>query len=104
MSAIANLSYYMEVGGLNTPFPSSSSTQPLPSLVADHIRFTCHFRSPPVLPIQEDDQLYPLRCEACLYLYDVLLHDHEEAIAEAARAFGNLSRDPQVADGDDVPS
>lgn len=33
----------------------------------------------------------------CGSLMNVLLHDNEEAVAEAARAFGNFSRDPEVA-------
>jgi armadillo repeat-containing protein 2 len=46
--------------------------------------------------VGDGDQLFPLRQEMCLYLYDVLLYDNAEAIAEAARAFGNLSRDAEV--------
>ena len=34
--------------------------------------------------------------EICTDLVGVLVHENEEAVAEAARAFGNFSRDPQV--------
>merc|ERR1712070_860661 len=34
--------------------------------------------------------------EVCTDLVGVLVHENEEAVAEAARAFGNFSRDAQV--------
>jgi hypothetical protein len=41
-------------------------------------------------------QLFALAQPLCTALLDVLLHPNEEAVAEAARAFGNFSRDSEV--------
>jgi len=42
------------------------------------------------------NHLFALAQPLCTALLDVLLHPNEEAVAEAARAFGNFSRDPEV--------
>jgi hypothetical protein len=44
----------------------------------------------------QTNRLFALAPPLCTHLLDVLLHPNEEAVAEAARAFGNFSRNAEV--------
>lgn len=68
VSAITNLSfYYQQDQGLDGNFGDRHAH----SLLSDHSRL-------------------------CSSLVEILLHENDEAVTEAARAFGNLSRDTDV--------
>lgn len=98
---LANISISSEVGHV---LVSAADVSVLPELLNLSLR---HDREEVLLNVTSavtnlsfytgrPNHLFALAQPLCTALLDVLLHPNEEAVAEAARAFGNFSRDPEV--------